>query len=439
MARITSWGRNSRWPTSICCRARSRSASLRKAEPCIQSTRLSAVGGRRWRHCQVSGNCARLCRRVRRSSTRESGRCRIARSIDWLGSCLKQRPSMPETITAASSEIVLLSGYDLRRLLNPEVVIEALREAYAALADKPGDQGRSVGFTIDGGSIHVKSGLLPGSHLAFASKVNVNLPDNWKLRQLPTIQGVVVVSDAKDGKPLAIMDSITLTGIRTAATAALAAGYGARKDSKRAAIIGCGAQAEYQLEALRSVFPLEMITVFDIDGQRAHAFATAWSTATCPVKPMPSIGVAVADADICVTCTTSNSPVLTDEMDLRGCFVAAVGADNPAKHEIAPGLMRRARILVDDIEACASGGDLNHALREGVLTKNQVQADLAELVAGRKIGRSADEELVIFDSSGSGVQDVAAAWAACREARRIGLGAVFDLSGIPSDQAKSTS
>src|SRR5215510_14879884 len=90
---------------------------------------------------------------------------------------------MPETITAASSEIVLLSGYDLRRLLNPEVVIEALREAYAALADKPGDQGRSVGFTIEGGSIHVKSGLLPGSHLAFASKVNVNLPDNWKLRQ----------------------------------------------------------------------------------------------------------------------------------------------------------------------------------------------------------------------------------------------------------------
>ena len=123
-------------------------------------------------------------------------------------------------------------GHDLRRLLNPGVAIEALRETYTALADNRGDQGRSVGFMIQGGSIHVKSGLLPGSHLAFASKVNVNLPDNWNSRRLPTIQGVVVVSDAKDGRPLAIMESITLTGIRTAATAALAAEFGASKDSK---------------------------------------------------------------------------------------------------------------------------------------------------------------------------------------------------------------
>jgi ornithine cyclodeaminase/alanine dehydrogenase len=115
---------------------------------------------------------------------------------------------MVQSVAPARSEIVLLSGHDLRRLLNPKVVIEALREAYAALADNQGDHGRSAGFMIDGGSIHVKSGLLPGSHLAFASKVNVNLPDNWKLRQLPTIQGVVVVSDAKDGRPLAILDSV---------------------------------------------------------------------------------------------------------------------------------------------------------------------------------------------------------------------------------------
>src|SRR5258705_10820707 len=161
---------------------------------------------------------------------------------------------MAQLVAPARNEIVLLSGHDLRRLLNPKVVIEALREAYAALADNPGDQGRSIGFRIDGGSIHVKSGLLPGSHLAFASKVNVNLPDNWKLRQLPTIQGMVVVSDAKDGRPLAILESITLTGIRTAATSALAAGYGARKHSKRAAIIGCGAQHQYQLEPVKEAF-----------------------------------------------------------------------------------------------------------------------------------------------------------------------------------------
>ena len=337
------------------------------------------------------------------------------------------------TPAAVASEIVLLSGHDLRRLLSPRVVIDALRETYTALADNREDQGRSIGFMIEGGSIHVKSGLLPGSHLAFASKVNANLPDNWNSRKLPTIQGVVVVSDAKDGRPLAMMDSITLTGIRTAATAALAAQFGARRDSKSAAIIGCGAQAKYQLEALRAVFPFEIVRIFDIDAARAEAFASACSTPSSPIRAVRSVREAVAQADVCITCTTSKVPVLTEDLALGGRFVAAIGADNPEKHEIAPALMGRGRILVDDIEACALGGDLNHALRAGVVTKDQVHADLADLAAGRKRGRMADEELVIFDSSGSGVQDVAAAWAAYQEASRAGIGARFNLSGAPTE------
>jgi alanine dehydrogenase len=341
---------------------------------------------------------------------------------------------MAQPAAQAPGEIVLLSGSDLRRLLDPKMVIVALREAYAALADNPGDQGRSVGFMIEGGSIHVKSGLLPGSHLAFASKVNVNLPDNRTLRQLPTIQGVVVVSDARDGRPLAIMESISLTGIRTAATAALAAGYGARKDSRRLAIVGCGAQAAYQLEALRAVFSIETVRVFDVDTARAEAFARTHATEICAVTPARTVRDATQDADICITCTTSKSPVLTDDLDLTGCFVAAVGADNPDKQEIAPALMKRARVLVDDIEACAAGGDLNHALRAGAMSKDQVHAGLAELAAGRKRGRMRKDELVIFDSSGSGVQDVAAAWVAYREARRTGIGGRFDLSGAATGQ-----
>jgi ornithine cyclodeaminase/alanine dehydrogenase-like protein (mu-crystallin family) len=329
----------------------------------------------------------------------------------------------------SQASIVLLSARDLEQLLRPKTTIAALRDTYAALADNRGDQGRSVGFKVEGGSIHVKSGLLPGSHLAFASKVNVNLPENAKLRGLPTIQGIVVVSDAKDGRPLAVMDSIALTGIRTAATATLAAQYGARKDSTRAAIIGCGAQAKYQLEAIRSAFPLRTVHVFDIDTARAEVFAAAYATSDCSITPAPSVSAAVAEVDICITCTTSRSPVLTEDLDLRSCFVAAVGADNPEKHEIAPALMRRARILVDDAGACASGGDLNHALRSGAVSKDSVHADLADLAAGRKQGRLSPDELVIFDSSGSGVQDVAAAWAAYQAVARSGVGQRFDLSG----------
>lgn len=334
--------------------------------------------------------------------------------------------------TNMSHEIVLLSGHDLRRLMRPEAAIDALREAYSALADNRADQGKSIGFTIEGGSIHVKSALLPGSHLAFASKVNVNLPDNWNKHRLPTIQGVVVVCDARNGRPLAIMESTALTGIRTAATAALAAQFGARKDAKRAAIVGCGTQAWYQLEALRAICSLQEVRVFDVDQARAIAFAAANSTNSCQLTPARSVRSAAEGVDICVTCTTSKSPVLLDDMDLRGCFVAAIGADNSEKQEIAPQLMRRGRILVDDLEACASGGDLNHALRDGTVSQDSVHADLAELASGRKRGRMSDDELVIFDSSGSGVQDVAVAWAAFREASRAGVGLRFDLSGVPA-------
>lgn len=317
---------------------------------------------------------------------------------------------MPQNVGHASGEIVLLSARDLERLLQPQAAIEALREAYAALADNRGDQGRSIGFVVRAGSIHVKAGLLPGSHRAFAAKVNVNLPDNGKAHGLPTIQGVVVLVDAQDGRPLAVMDSIALTGLRTAATAALAAGFGARKESKSAAIIGCGAQAKYQLDALRAAFPLQRVHVFDIDGSRAEAFVAANSTPACPLTRAPGVRAAVEGVDICVTCTTAKSAVLTDDMALGGCFVAAVGADNPEKQEIAPALMRRARILVDDLEACATGGDLAHALRAGAVSREQVHADLAELAAGRKLGRRSPEELVIFDTCA----------AACRTWQRRG-------------------
>ena len=116
-------------------------------------------------------------------------------------------------------------------------------------------------------------------------------------------------------------------------------------------------------------------------------------------------------------------------MNLAGCFVAAVGADNPDKCEIEPALMARARILVDDLEQCASGADLAHALRAGVVSREHVHADLADLAAGKKVGRETSGELVIFDSSGSGIQDVAAAWLAYRIAQTTGRGTTFDLRG----------
>ncbi|HYF21348.1 MAG TPA: ornithine cyclodeaminase family protein [Ramlibacter sp.] len=335
------------------------------------------------------------------------------------------RPSSSRT---KHSELVLLSGPALRRIMEPRQSIEALREAYRALADHRDDRGQSLAFPIGDGSIHVKAGLLPGSREAFAAKVNVNIPGNEARHGRPTIQGVVILADARDGQPLAVMESMALTAIRTAAATALAATFGARPGATRAAIIGCGVQAGYQLEALAACFPLREVRVFDIDAAKAAAFARTASTGTLSCRSVATVVEAVEGAEICVTCTTSKAPVLTGPMALDGCFVAAVGADNPEKHEVDPALMRRARILVDDLDACASGGDLAHALRSGLVSRTDVHADLADLAAGRKSGRETDSELVIFDSTGSGVQDVALAWAAYRASLAAAVGDRFALN-----------
>jgi alanine dehydrogenase len=339
-------------------------------------------------------------------------------------------PSTPSILHQdPADDLLLLSGRDLEQLVEPAVALDALRHTYKQLADNRTDQGRSIGFPVKRGSIHVKAGLLPGSHSAFAAKVNVNLPDNWAVHRLPTIQGVVVLVDALNGRPLAIMESMTLTAIRTAATTALAATFGARKDSKVAAIIGCGMQARYQLDALKSSFPIEEVRLFDIDTALAQAFATANRKRGFRSTPTSSTGEAIDGADIVITCTTSKSAVVTSGMNLKGCFVAAMGADNPEKQEIDPALMSEARILVDDLDQCAAGGDLSHALRAGTMSRNSVHADLAELASGQKAGRDSREELVIFDSTGSGVQDVAVAWSAYQAARTTRIGGRFNLSG----------
>ena len=171
-------------------------------------------------------------------------------------------------------ELILLSGRDLEALLKPRAVIEALQQAYRDLAANRADSGKSLAFTIDGGSAHVKAGLLPGSRAALAAKINVNLPGNFEKRQLPTIQGALLLADTITGRPLALMDLMTLTAIRTAATAMFAARWRAQ-GFKIAAIIGCGMQGRYQAEALKAAFPVREIRVFDQDKARARAFASA--------------------------------------------------------------------------------------------------------------------------------------------------------------------
>lgn len=186
---------------------------------------------------------------------------------------------------------------------------------------------RVLGLSARDGSFHVKAGLLMAGHPYFATKINANFPHNREHFGLPTIQGLVILYDGANGAPLAILDSISITALRTGAATAIAAKYLAREDAESALICGCGAQAAAQARAILAVRKIRRLYVFDKFHERAKKFVTDHSEELgISVIAAPVFADAVSECDILITCTTSRKFFATREMVRPGTFIAAVGA-----------------------------------------------------------------------------------------------------------------
>lgn len=320
-----------------------------------------------------------------------------------------------------SPVVRILAAADVEALLSLDDCIAAVEEAFrqhgAGTARPPAVLGLE-GF-------HVKAGVLDLGRRWFAAKVNGNFAGNAAVG-LPRIQGVVVLSDGATGVPLAILDSVEITRLRTAAATAVAARRLARADAAVATIIGCGAQAAAQVRAVRRVRPLRTVFALDVDADKARALAAALSD-EIEVVVAGDPAAAVRASAICITCTPAREPILFRDLVAPGTFVAGVGADSADKQELDPELLAAATVVTDVREQCAAIGDLHHAIAAGLMTKGDVHADLGEVVAGRRPGRRSDEEVIVFDSTGMALQDVAAAAAAYERAEAAGRGGVFAL------------
>jgi len=323
---------------------------------------------------------------------------------------------------------LVLSRTDVLDLLSLRDCIDAVEQAFRLHAE-----GHSLGPGVlsvpaSGGGFHIKAAGLVGERSYFAAKTNANFSDNPRRWGLPTIQGTIVLADATNGTPLAIMDSGSVTALRTGAATAVAAKFLARPDARTATIVGCGVQGELQLAAITTVLPLQRILLVDIDHARAEDLAArAGAKHGVRVEPTKELRAALQESDVCVTCTTSRRAFLGASDVAPGTFVAAVGADNPEKQELEPTLLASATLVVDVLDQCAEIGELHHALRAGVLTRERVHGELADVVVGRRPGRTSPEEITIFDSSGTALQDVAAAIAVFEKASASGRGVVVKL------------
>jgi alanine dehydrogenase len=280
------------------------------------------------------------------------------------------------------------------------------------------------------GGFHIKAGgLKPAGKTYYAAKVNANFPQNMSKWGLPTIQGIIALFAGETGYPLALLDSIEITALRTGAATAVAAKYLARPESRVATICGCGVQGRVQLKSLVQVLRLEKVYAYDQVEASAIRFAGEMSAELkIEVIPVTDLPRALGESDICVTCTSSKRPFLMREHVRAGTFVAAVGADNPRKQELDTGLLASNKVVVDVLDQCAAIGDLHHAIAAGVMDKSDVYAELGAIIVGRTPGRTSAEEIIIFDSTGTALQDVAAASVVYEKALGAGKGAWLNLA-----------
>lgn len=319
---------------------------------------------------------------------------------------------------------LLLSRGVIAGLATTRDYLDAMHIAFAGLADGRYRMPDSVYLPAETGAFHVKSAIRSERPPLAVVKINGNFPGNALTPGLPTIQGFVAVLDAARGCVLALMDSIEITARRTAATSALAARHLARTGSRNLGMVGCGLQALYHLDALLDVAPIESIRYCDPRDEAADAFGQRAQALGLRAERVTGAGAAARGADIVVTLTTSTRPVLALSDVEPGTFVAGVGADSPAKHELAPDLLRGSRVVVDARGPAIAGGDLGHAIRLGVMTESDIHAELADIVAGRVAAQPGPDHRYVFDSTGLAVQDLAAAEMVLERARA--------MRGVPS-------
>ena len=327
--------------------------------------------------------------------------------------------------------MLILSRRDVLSLLSLGDCIDAVEHAFRLHAEGRTFGPGVLGVAAGDGSFHVKAAGLAGDTRYFAAKTNANYPRNPARFGLPTIQGTVVLSDATTGVPLALMESGSITALRTGAATAVAAKFLARRDARTATVVGCGAQGEIQLAAVAAIRALDRAFVADADPARAEALAArATASLGLPVEATKDLPAALRGSDIVVTCTSARAPIVAAGDVEPGTFIGAVGADNHGKQELAPGLVASAQVVVvDSLEQCVEIGELQHVVPAGLMSRAQVHGDLADLVAGRRPGRTRDDEIAIFDSTGVALEDVAAAIVVYEKAHAMGRGVEVKLDG----------
>jgi alanine dehydrogenase len=326
-------------------------------------------------------------------------------------------------------ELLLLKRSEISELMRLADYIDVVEEAFRLFAEGKTLTPGLLHVNTPEGEFHIKAGGLSLDRTYFGLKANGGFFQNRARFGLPNIQGLILLFDAGNGTPLAVMDSVEITIQRTGAATAVAARYLAKKDTQQATICGCGTQGRIQLRSIRQVLPdLQKVFAFDQDVDLARQYAQEMSVELgVKVTAETDLAKAARASQCIVTCTPSRQAFLHVQDVMPGTFVAAIGADSPEKQEIDPALMAGNKVVVDVLEQCKHVGELHHALAAGTIRAEEVHAELGEVIAGMKPGRTSAQEIILYDATGTALQDAAAAAAVYQRAMDRGVGTRLSL------------
>ncbi|MDD5473409.1 MAG: alanine dehydrogenase [Candidatus Methanoperedens sp.] len=320
------------------------------------------------------------------------------------------------------NQILWLNRKEVESLLDMKGTLKVVEEAFRQHGLKKVQMPSKLYlyFKKHNGDLRTMPAYLEEQDITGVKIVNVH-PDNPK-KGLPTVMALVILNSTETGAPIAIMDGTYLTDMRTGAAGGVAVKYLARKNSKTVGFVGTGNQAKTQLLAISEIIDIGEIKAASASEKGTLAFRDDMEKKVgCDIIVKKSIKD-VCDCDILVTTTPSREPVVKDEWISEGTHINAIGADAKGKEELDPMILKRAKIVVDDIPQASHSGEVNVPLSKGLISKNDIFCELGEVITGKKKARTSDSDITVFDSTGLAIQDVATADMVYRKALEANMG-----------------
>jgi alanine dehydrogenase len=322
----------------------------------------------------------------------------------------------------------LLSDTDVKRLVTMNDIVPAVEHVFAEYAEGRVEMPSKIYLDIKGyGDFRAMPSYVPSTGTAGIKWVNVH-PDNPS-KGLPTVMATLLLNDPKTGKLICVMNGGSLTDERTGAAGGVAAKYLARKGSSVIGLIGSGHQAWTQMLAYNVVFgrQIKLVKVYSRHPEHAEALAGRIRAEFGYDAQAVMTAQEAADADIIATTTPARRPVLIADWVKPGTHINAIGADAPGKQELESMLTIKSRVFVDSVEQASHSGEVNVPWSQGLLNREKLAGTIGEVITGRIPGRTNDNEITVFDSTGLSIQDMAVAHIIYERSLKENIGTDYSL------------